>query len=387
MPEPEGVNKQLLYEVRKFHDQCQHGSANEPLEHFFRSPDPNTACQLFDALLRIHGKKEYKVFLNDLADIELASESEWQRDHVVHSCLVYCVGVYLYMSFGQLRKAVNAEMRRTETETTTNGRPQFSEGDEQGEFGFRWRLAALCHDIAYPIEMIGGTQEGLRNYLPRLNRCLRTLSDGCSGKGLLEIRPDRWFDQLDELPFAENTALGLMGEATGAGSLDLRRYWWMSLRCGLRPDHGIASAVLIHRMADLLFDYHYSVGRPEGNQMDWNPKWLVSSIPHALAPIAYHNLTPTVGDSPALEGLFAARPLIGLLRMSDALQDWDRRHFHADSKRKLIPASHFSLEADTESGRLLMRVQSAEQNRLDMINGELRVLPGCFPVRASAITD
>ncbi len=383
----DGVNEQILQKAREFHVQCGNDSVNAQVEAFLNSPKPETAYKLFRALLELQHKGDnYKAFLEDLAKAELTSIYRRQRDHVVHSCLVYCVGIYLYMSFPVLRTALEIEMRRSESEAGDEN-PRYSNGTEKGEFSFRWRLAALCHDIGYPFEMSGRTRKGLLRYLKVTNASLRKLRRYNSGICRLKLSTRTWFDQLNHLPFAKGTALGLLEEAAGADALDLPWYWCRSGYCRNGPDHGIASAVLIYRMADLLYKFHNRGNIALTTRSMWYRRWLTTSTAHALAPIAYHNFEPTAADRQALERLTASRPLIGLLRMADALQDWDRKYFHEDREPGLEPvlATEVYFDPDPATSSLTMHVTGKQAIKsVNRIRDGLRMLQG-FPVKAYAV--
>ncbi len=281
-----GVNDQLLTAVKEFHVSCGEAEVNIEVERFLDKPKIDPALDLFKGLLRIHQKDDgYGHSFEYLAKAEPSFGGEWQRDHIVHSCLVYCIGIYLYMSFPTLALALHEEMTRSVA--TANGKPLFSGGVKWGEFAFQWRLAALCHDLAYPFEKGAGSPEGLQMHLGSLNDILRDLGGGLP----LTLESRTWFDRLNQLHFAESTALRLIEETAGQDAINLRWYWWNSRRRLNEPDHGIASALLIYRIADLLYGSHNQDGRaytPDKPQDAWDP---YGSSP----PLLTHSLpSPTI---------------------------------------------------------------------------------------------
>lgn len=72
--------------------------------------------------------------------------SDGQRDHYVHSVNVFILGLCIYSRNNMVRQAMESDFRRP------GYKARFQEMAE--EFLFIWGLAALFHDIGYPIEII-----------------------------------------------------------------------------------------------------------------------------------------------------------------------------------------------------------------------------------------
>ena len=69
-----------------------------------------------------------------------------QRDHFAHAVNVFLLGLCIYQN--KQYAALFSQRLKTHISFT----PQFN--NEQEEFFFRWGMAALCHDIGYPVEII-----------------------------------------------------------------------------------------------------------------------------------------------------------------------------------------------------------------------------------------
>ena len=71
-----------------------------------------------------------------------------QRDHYIHSVNVFILGLCIYSKNTRFRAAFK---------TAVFDEKKYPENykNEREEFFFRWGLAALFHDVGYPVEIIG----------------------------------------------------------------------------------------------------------------------------------------------------------------------------------------------------------------------------------------
>jgi len=147
---------------------------------------------------------------------------------------------------------------------------------------------------------------------------------------VVHLNPANYFAELNNLSFSGTTAVDLIEK-----SLPKRPFALLSYRAKLRTcyadaeDHGILGALLIYKLADMLCHYYSIPGTPWPKGVSWDPAFLKNSLAAAAAAIAYHNIdhTSALLTSPerdALVALSSDSPLVGLLRVSDVLQDWDR---------------------------------------------------------------
>ena len=109
--------------------------------------------ELFFSTYRIVLENSNSTFL-DLLDMLSAYEEraatliDKQRDHYVHSVNVFILGLCVYAKNTNFRNAFNK---------TNIDREKYPENypNEHEEFLFRWGVAALFHDVGYPVEIIG----------------------------------------------------------------------------------------------------------------------------------------------------------------------------------------------------------------------------------------
>ena len=132
----------------------------QTIESFLEDENKDTALRVYMAVIYAYGFSEKKSLAYELLELLRNYEEntstlvERHRDHFVHSVNVFLLGLSFY--------ARNAGLRSRFREDFQNGR--FYSTD-QGEFFFRWGLAALFHDIGYPIELISKQLKKLFRYM------------------------------------------------------------------------------------------------------------------------------------------------------------------------------------------------------------------------------
>lgn len=122
---------------------------------------------------------------SDIVDILLEYEDtaatliEKQRDHVVHSVNVFITGLCIYSACPAFREAFASAVPEKEYLNA------YSTKNE--EFFYRWGIAALFHDVGYPLEIIGR----------QLNEFIGMIADA-DGKDI-KVKAKISFDNLEEL--------------------------------------------------------------------------------------------------------------------------------------------------------------------------------------------
>jgi len=94
-----------------------------------------------------------------------------RRLHYCHQVNVFLLGLYIYHNFEPLRKAINLEMQRTTPKIKLEGVTipfRYSGGTKYGEFLYRWRMAALCHDLGTGIQLCEGKNDKVVQHLERI---------------------------------------------------------------------------------------------------------------------------------------------------------------------------------------------------------------------------
>ena len=117
--------------------------------------------------------------LDTLRDYEerAATLIEKQRDHFVHSLNVFILGLAIYAGNRNYRAAF-------EKAIMTPGKFPENLPTAQEEFFFRWGLAALFHDVGYPVEIISN----------QMSRFLRFVTDADQDRSLGEVKAHLEFE-------------------------------------------------------------------------------------------------------------------------------------------------------------------------------------------------
>lgn len=279
----------------------------------------------------------------DLLDVLSAYEEraatliERQRDHYVHSVNVFVLGLCVY--------AQNANFRNAFAKAALNPDKypeNFTAGSE--EFFFRWGLAALFHDVGYPIEIIGRQIESFLNFATDADH------DGNSGvirahlefenfrrlNSIAEVVPKKefikefynqnessvyidLFQPIDLLAQKIHLSLGLpirdVKDKLDTFTSDMAKFGFI--------DHGFYSAIIVLKWYGYLMQVTGS-----------NPMRFYNAIVDSACAILLHNyyrnvLQKQFGCGP----LDAERyPIAYLLMFCDEMQDWNRAGYGTTEK-------------------------------------------------------
>lgn len=132
------------------------------LDDFFKDETTAKAYAVYQSFfdcyrLKTEGKRSFIDVLDVLKQYEenAGELNDKQRDHYIHSVNVFQLGLAIY--------AQNATMRQAFSDFLTRGDKEYiSYSNIHEEFLFRWGIAALLHDIGYPVEIINSQ---LRSYI------------------------------------------------------------------------------------------------------------------------------------------------------------------------------------------------------------------------------
>ena len=102
-----------------------------------------------------------------------------QRDHFIHSVNVFLTGLSIYAQNSRYRDAFLHAVPEPEYQNAYTTKHE--------EFFYRWGLAALFHDIGYPVEIAGN----------QLNRFLRIITSADGGE--TRVRAKLSYENFDEL--------------------------------------------------------------------------------------------------------------------------------------------------------------------------------------------
>lgn len=296
--------------------------------------------ELYTCILTLHDKYPILFPTVDRLNVEelygtYGSARARRRLHFCHQAHVFLLGLYLYHNFESLRVKIKLEMQRT-TATIIRNCPyppfKYSGGSEYGEFLYRWRLAALCHDIGTGIQNCEGKEDKISQCLGRLpfeNRVksfdqlcetgdcnlLRELDRACS-----EVSLPRYMEYQKSNPFPDN----------------------------VYHDHGIVGALIFLRLMHEEYSRHLEtpISRTRFGKVFWHPDILSHSILQIAIAIAMHNLEK---HKKALEMCaknvrifdMDKRPFAWLLKTADLLQEWDKPK--REDERNDIPYTDLKL--------------------------------------------
>jgi len=233
------------------------------------------------------------------ADYAGAYIRDRHRDHLVHSVLVFLLGIAVDEEFGQ--HAAGARIRKLE-----------------------WKLASLFHDLAYPLqlasEMCSGFSDRVANLpLPNGNRL-----PGGATPGLF-LLPHGAYTRLAH----HHSALTFLRDRIHAWgiNLDPEASYAACLREG-RIDHGLFSSLTLLHIIDRMYE-HINARRVHRECFaqyaallsDFNEDFFDRDVLSACAAILLH--TARLDGQTGLVAMPESR-LAYLLRLCDTLQEWDR---------------------------------------------------------------
>lgn len=272
-----------------------------------------------------------------------------QRDHFVHSVNVFLLGLSVYAENRAFRNAFRNAFRKEEAHRET-----FDTITE--EFFFRWGMAALCHDIGYPIEIItnqinefvqftGSIDPGEPRIISRIEYdnfgVINSIPEKIAKKDFIR----EFYDKHDECVYIDLLKpIDLMAfRVSQMLSLDVRQvknkldsYLSESARQG-RIDHGFFSALT------LLKWYGYLI-QTSGIEAD---KLYYPVLDSATAILLHNFYAVGLQKPPFSLGPIQAEtyPLAFLLILSDELQEWNRRAYGAlDKLRRHALGAHITMD-------------------------------------------
>ena len=312
--------------------------------------------------------------------IELLSEYESNgssllmkhRDHFSHSVYVFVLGIAIYETNENFRRAFNRFYHFTPDED----RPGES-GKAAHFFLEYWGMTALFHDVGYPFELTfeqvisffeAGDDDRGKNTPFIVYKNMKTMTElGPQAQELFRKMYGRSFQMIDEV-MAFDLA-GKFGKAYGV----TEEYLLKVLR--KKPvspesfcyymDHAYFSTLcLFHELTA-------AMGIDTGEERPAHSRTLRPVHIDVLSAILLHYDLFTysiashdgAGRKPALP--MDIHPLAWLLMLCDELQCWDRTAYGRNSRNELHP---MAVECDFSKNRLIARYQydEAEQEKIDV---------------------
>jgi hypothetical protein len=312
-----------------------------------------------------------------------------QRRHFTHLLNVFLLGLYLYHNSEFIRSRILGEIERTNVDIPINnlnseGSYRYSEGTPFGEFLYRWRLASLSHDFGYGVSLSGNKADRIKGYL----NDIPTAQFDEIGFGRIntveELYLYRDIDLLDKL----NNAIDI---------LSLRDYWdYQSNNPQFGKvyyDHGIISALIFLRLMHEEFGRHNEqISQGEnGGWIIWDKRLLDGPILQMAVAIAMHNLDQypeavfySVRQKNISGGIREVseldmhiynindHPLIGLLKLADLLQEWDKIKVR-------VPATDPLPKTDMQISFHADKIIASDFPENKIMEISLKILRGCIP--------
>jgi len=293
-----------------------------------------TVYDIFFSTYRIVLEGSKNTFI-DLLDVLSAYEEraatliDKQRDHYIHSVNVFILGLCIYSQNTHYRasfKKANIDKKKY-PENYRN---------EHEEFLFRWGIAALFHDVGYPIEIIGKQIESFLEFATNADH------DDSKGKikahlefqnfrrlkSVAEVTPKKVFikdfykqnessvhidllQPIDLLAQKIHISLGIpmdnIKDKLDTFVADMAKQGFI--------DHGFYSAVIVLKW------YGYLI-----QKTNMNPMRFYNAIVDSASAILLHNYYRSVCQKALGSGAMEpeSHPIAYLLMFCDEMQDWNR---------------------------------------------------------------
>lgn len=288
--------------------------------------EPNTLLDLVKIM------KKYEENTGDLI--------EKQRDHFIHSVNVFLLGLAIYSQNKNYRDAFEVYVTKSPYKKYYRINEEFS----HEEFLYRWGVAALFHDIGYPVEIIG---KQLNKFI---NDGVKSISSTYGADTAIDFKDFNEFNTIVKIDpnFADEytknyprakflnlfkpTDIMAQKISTDFDSVDVNKVakhlddFVNIMGDNGFIDHGFFSAILV------LNSYGHLIQKYAKNH-DFFFYPIVDSASAILLHNYYRNvLQKKPFDLPALHPVQS--PLAYLLILCDELQEWNRQPFGIKDKKR-----------------------------------------------------
>ena len=297
----EGINKELFDLINS--EIASLNIDSEILEKFLKldvnkyKKRQKLALEISGKILEPHSKAHIPKHGITLASIErnLKDLQPYQRDHICHSLLTFLLGFVVIKKL-DLNK---------------------------NDFLFQWKLAALLHDFGYPLEI---TDNINKDFFVEYNQNLLNNKS-------FEFEPKSGIYLSDYLSlyttsiFKKRNTIKIIKKRLkdwkiniDTDAIFLKMINGHKFDEGTeRTDHGVASAILVMKAIDILYEKNNPKQLNTNSVSGWRFSNMKNQITNACSAIFIHNLN--------LNGIkydFKSAILASLLKLCDELQDWGR---------------------------------------------------------------
>ena len=309
-----------------------HESAFEVYKSFFDAYWIGIQDEINPFLKLIEQMKKFEIYGGRLI--------EKQRDHYIHSVFVFLLGLSIYIQNQNYRDSFKIYAL-----DKTVYPDSYSTNHE--EFFYRWGLASLFHDIAYPLEIIIKQANEyisfLCSYPDESSNELGFKVELLTSKSFLilpNLKPEKqWEDEFNHkyqscTRFTDNSISLLSTIISENFDVDLSVImentfdFLNEMRENNFIDHGFCSAVIMLRW------YHHLIKTTK-----WNPAYFYFPILDSSSAIFLHNsYKHRLMHEPINLGLMNVyqHPIAYLLILCDEIQEWDRKEYGRRTKNQVI---------------------------------------------------
>lgn len=281
----------------------------------------------------------------DLLDVLLSYEErastliDKQRDHYVHSVNVFILGLCFYSQNTRFRAAFDAT-------NLDKSKYAFSYDTKHEEFFYRWGIAALFHDVGYPVEIIGKQINKFISFATEVDKQGQV-------KTRLEFDNFEDFNTIAEIIPKGDFIKSYLDSHPGFADLDPQKpndllahklhlslgVDWKAVKTALDAfpaimaehgfiDHGYYSAIIVLRWYGFLIQ-----------SCNYKPEYFFYPLLDSASAILLHNYYKNVIMKPPFsKGPLSPKehPIAYLLILCDELQEWNRTPYGIlDKKRNL----------------------------------------------------
>lgn len=275
----------------------------------------------------VHGMDNLADYFKRYSDFEglLYGADKYYRDHVFHVFRTWATGVYVLLTNDM------AMLKKIGTDGVAA-----SDLDISGlELISMWTVAALCHDLGYPLEKA-------RNVLSKTKEMTQSII------GDSEIWSDLSFSGIQEeiniliLRFISSKMLINDKESTAEQYCKMRvqpKYYIKLCKSLEKHAHGVLSAIVLSKSLVYFLESEYGVNedyyfKKEDHKQFYVKREILRAIAFHTCPDIYH---------------MSAASLPFLLILSDEVQNWDRRCWndHYEGLENKITVEFEEITSDT----------------------------------------
>lgn len=348
---------------------------SESITSFMKSPI-DSAYYVYEAFFTAYWigiQKKENPFLKLIENVKLFEELGGrltlnQRDHFVHSVFVFLLGLVVYEQSSNYK--VSFEKYALNEKTYSD-----YYDTQYEEFFYRWGIASLFHDIAYPLEI---TLKQINRYAdfictypeidPQNLKVKMQLSNFEEFIDLPLIKPHPMYEESfsSKYPYYElkfhNDAVAILSESIASNfnlnfnDVNKKIYRFIKdMDKGNFIDHGFYSSIIILRW------YHYLI-----KSTSWNPAYFYIPIADSASAIFLHNyFEHGLMDSFKLKPLKAdTHPIAYLLILCDQLQEWNRECYGEENLKKEYPTD-IELTVNNSTMELTYKFSQSSLNNHD----------------------